>query len=448
MSDPAVLISAEGITKSFPTPDGGTHTVLRGVSVDVHDGEVLALLGRSGSGKSTLLRCIAGLSLPTTGRVTSGGKPVTGPNPKTAMVFQTFALLPWLTVRQNVELGLEAHAMPVSERRGRAARAISLIGLDGFDDAYPRELSGGMRQRVGFARALVTEPDVLLMDEPFSALDVLTAENLRTELIQLLDSEEFVVKAVVVVTHNIEEAVTLADRIAVLDTSSGRIKALFDVEMPRPRERTGSSFQAYVDRVYDILTQRKGSQEADGNTPSGRGDSVDPDGRPLPLATTDGIAGFAAILSGEGDRSIAHLANDLRLEVDDLFPLVDSLDLLRFADVAHGRTHLTPAGQAYAAAPIQEAKRLFRDAALEHVQLLRMVVASLGRSPDHTMRRGFYLDLLRRRHTDKHARQQFDLAIDWGRYAELFEYDDLHDELKLIGRRVRARNANATAQSR
>ncbi|MEI6620622.1 MAG: nitrate/sulfonate/bicarbonate ABC transporter ATP-binding protein, partial [Actinomycetes bacterium] len=351
------------------------------------------------------------------------------------MVFQTFALLPWLTVRQNVELGLQAQGVPPAERTTRAARAIDLIGLDGFDDAYPRELSGGMRQRVGFARALVTEPDVLLMDEPFSALDVLTAENLRNQLIELLASDDFVIKSVVVVTHNIEEAVTLADRVAVLGSDPGRIKASFSIDLPRPRIRTSPEFGAYVDRIYDILTEAPAAATASPASqpeaaPAEREATIDR-GRKLPDASVDGIAGFADIMLGQGDRSISNLAADLSLEVDDIFPLIDSLALLGFAEVIHGRTHLTSAGSTFAAAPIQEAKRLFRAGALEHVQLIRIMASGLASSPTHTMRGAFYLDLVRKHHSERTSQQQIRTAINWGRYAELFEYDKARDLLTL-----------------
>lgn len=423
------LITVDNITKVFPTPEG-QHLVLDGVSIDVHDGEVLALLGKSGSGKSTLLRCIAGLSLPTTGEVEAAGKRVLGPNPSTAMVFQTFALLPWLTVQENIELGLEAQGVSAKERAKRALNAIDVIGLDGFEDAYPRELSGGMRQRVGFARALVTEPDVLLMDEPFSALDVLTAENLRSELTALITSDQFVIKSVVIVTHNIEEAVTLADRIVVLGSNPGRIKASFDVNIPRPRLRTSAQFQSYIDRVYGILTQSPSDEEAALAEPQ---ESQDKHGlgKPLPLASTDGIAGFADIMHAEGDRSIARLADDLKLEVDDIFPLIEALELLQFANVTDGRVVLTEVGERYATAGVQPARELFRNAALENVRVIAMIVAALDRSPRHTVRGGYFLDLLGNHYGTKVSEAQLDAAIDWGRYADLFEYDDNRDELTL-----------------
>ena len=254
-----VIITAESVTKAFTTPDGGALPVLDGVSFTLAEGEIVALLGKSGSGKSTLLRCVAGLIAPSSGSVAYRGTPLTGANPGVSMVFQTFALLPWLTVQQNVELGLEARGVPEAERAERALKAIDTIGLDGFESAYPKELSGGMRQRVGFARAIVTEPDALLMDEPFSALDVLTAENLRGELVKLWEGRGAPVKSILIVTHNIEEAVLLADRVLVLSSNPGRIRAELSVELPRPRDRHAPRFEALVDTIYGILTGREDS---------------------------------------------------------------------------------------------------------------------------------------------------------------------------------------------
>src|SRR5580693_2730424 len=248
------IIEVSHVTKSFLSPDGSPLPVLDDISLDLREGEIVALLGRSGSGKSTLLRCLAGLIAPTSGDVRYRGEMLNGANPGVAMVFQSFALLPWLTVRQNVELGLEALGIELHERRVRAERAIDAIGLDGFESAYPKELSGGMRQRVGFARALVVEPDALLMDEPFSALDVLTAQNLRAELLRLWHQKDFPTKSMLIVTHNIEEAVVLADRIFVLGANPGRIRTEIDCAFPQPRHRHDDSFQALVDQIYTLMT--------------------------------------------------------------------------------------------------------------------------------------------------------------------------------------------------
>jgi NitT/TauT family transport system ATP-binding protein len=390
--------------------------------MEVRAGEIVALLGKSGSGKSTLLRCIAGLMAPSSGAVTYRGRPVAGPNPGTAMVFQTFALLPWLTVLQNVELGLEAQGVAPVERRRRAERAIDLIGLDGFESAYPKELSGGMRQRVGFARALVVEPEVLLMDEPFSALDVLTAENLRGELMELWTSAEFPITAIVLVTHNIEEAVLLADRVVILGSKPGRVRLELPIALPRPRDRNSAPFHALVDRIYAVMTGRAETESP--ATPS----PATPGSQPLPHATVDALSGLAEILDGSGPTSIADTADELGFEVDDLLPLVDALEMLRFAELDDGRVRLTDAGSTFAGADIQASKRIFARAVLEHAPLVRAIANGVERAPDGTLREGFFRDLLRKSFSQSETDRQLEVATDWGRYAEQYTFDADHDE--------------------
>jgi NitT/TauT family transport system ATP-binding protein len=425
-TDVAPLIRVDTITKTFATLDGPL-PVLDGVSLDVHPGEVVALLGKSGSGKSTLLRCIAGLIRPSAGEVRLRGTPVDGPNPGTAMVFQSFALLPWLTVQQNVELGLEAQGVEAAERAQRAVSAIDLIGLDGFESAYPKELSGGMRQRVGFARALVVEPEVLLMDEPFSALDVLTAENLRGELLELWGNSEFPIKAIVIVTHNIEEAVILADRIVVLGSNPGRIKAELAVSLKRPRDRNSSGFAALVEQIYAIMTGRPDPVASGAAAPAKSTlASV-----PLPHATVDGLSGLAEMMQQLGSITMAELADEFDLEVDDLLPLVDALELLGFAAIDDGRIHLTAEGCTFAGADIQASKQIFATQAMAHLPLVRVMLNSLAHVVPHTLGIGFFLQLLRRSFSDAQAQRQLEVAIDWGRYAELYSFDADHHELAL-----------------
>jgi NitT/TauT family transport system ATP-binding protein len=420
-----VLVEAAEVTKTFDTLEGPL-PVLDRVSLQVRAGEIVALLGKSGSGKSTLLRCVAGLIAPSGGTVSYRGRPLTGTNPGVAMVFQTFALLPWLTVQQNVELGLEARGVGEAERTQRALRAIDLIGLDGFESAYPKELSGGMRQRVGFARALVVEPEVLLMDEPFSALDVLTAENLRGELLELWSREEFPIKAILLVTHNIEEAVVLADRIVVMDSNPGRIKAEFSVILDRPRDRTAAEFAGLVDHIYALMTGRSEPAAAPTDETKRTPATV-----PLPHASVDALSGLAEIVAPLAPLGLAGLADQLYLDVDDLLPLVDALELLEFAQVEAGQIRLTPTGQTFAGADIQASKEMFAAAALDRAPLVGAIFNGLQRAADHTLRIGFFRDVLRRSFSDAEADRQLDAALDWGRYAELYSYDADHDELAL-----------------
>ena len=352
------------------------------------------------------------------------------------MVFQSFALLPWLTVRQNVELGLEARAVPPAERHQRAEAAIDRIGLDGFESAYPKELSGGMRQRVGFARALVVEPDALLMDEPFSALDVLTAQNLRTELLRLWEASEFPTKAMLIVTHNIEEAVTLADRIFVLGTNPGRIRREIQVPLPHPRDRLGPSFQELVDEIYELMTgpdQRVAAHLPTSTTEApGTPTESSPISSPLPEASVGGLSGLLEILAAHGGREdLPQLAHMLTFEVDDLVPLVDAAQMLGFATVKSADIELTEEGRNFSQADIDASKHLFADQARHRAPLVRAIVNALEHTADGTISERFFLDILRRGFSEDEARAQLDTAIDWGRYAELFDFDVNTRQLRL-----------------
>jgi NitT/TauT family transport system ATP-binding protein len=428
-----VILEAKDVTKTFTTPDGHALPVLDGVSLTLCEGEIVALLGKSGSGKSTMLRCIAGLIAPSSGAVSYRGTVLNGANPGVAMVFQSFALLPWLTVQQNVELAMQAREVPEGERRDKALRAIDLIGLDGFESAFPKELSGGMRQRVGFARALAVEPDALLMDEPFSALDVLTAANLRGELTRLWEGHDFPVKAVLIVTHNIEEAVQLADRILVLSSNPGRIRAELPVGLPRPRDRHEAGFEQLVDTVYGILTGREeAAEQAVAVAAASGGPAPTPSELPLPEVSAGGLSGLLEILAAKGgEDGLAELADELSFDVDDLLPLVDAAVLLGLAEVHDADLELTEEGREFATADIDASKTLFGKLAAERAPLIKAICKGLHATTDGNLREGFFLDLLRRGFSDEEARRQLDIAIDWGRYGELFEYDSESGQLVL-----------------
>lgn len=411
------LIALRNVSLGFGPP-GDERLVLDGVDLDLRRGEIVALLGRSGSGKSTLLRIVAGLVAPSAGSVRHRGEEVDGANAGTAMVFQSFALMPWLTVQDNVELGLVARGMSPAERRERALRAIDVIGLDGFESAYPRELSGGMRQRVGFARALVLDPEVLLMDEPFSALDVLTADHLRDEIETLWAGPESRGRAACLVTHNIAEAVQLADRIVVLEADPGRIRAEVAVDLPRPRDRRSHAFTALVDAVYGLLTGA--SQEPR--------TAVTPTSDPLPNASVEGIAGLVDIVAANGGRvDLPDIADRLAFDIDDLLPLVDGAAMLGFVTVADADIEITPTGRDFTTADIQDSKQMFAGATRRHAVLVRSVCSTLDASDEGRITSAFFVDLLRRRFGEADARRQVDTAIAWGRYGELFDYDAASD---------------------
>jgi NitT/TauT family transport system ATP-binding protein len=420
-----LILAARGVSKAY---EGARSTilVLDTISLELRSGEFVALLGPSGSGKSTLLRILAGLVPATSGEVLVHGAPLRGTNPQVAMVFQTFALYPWLTVVENVELGLLERGLSPAERRTRAIRAIDLIGLDGFEEAYPKELSGGMRQRVGFARALVVEPEVLFMDEPFSALDVLTAGNLRHELLDLWRQRTITTRAVLLVTHNIEEAVTLADRLLVFAADPGRVR----VEVPGlpldMRQRQSAERARLVDSIYRIMTNPE--EDAAALLPGARSVQEPVRSRAyqaLPPVSIGDLTGFIERLAGLGGREdVYELADELQREADELLPLVEAADVLGFADVQEGDVFLTDLGRQFAEAGVQEEKQLFRRQAIASIELIRQIIAALGKDPDSRVPKDPFLERLERFFSPPEARHQVDIAIDWGRYAELFAFDD------------------------
>jgi NitT/TauT family transport system ATP-binding protein len=336
------------------------------------------------------------------------------------MVFQSFALLPWLTVQQNVEVGLEAQAVRPAERAARAIQAIDMVGLDGFESAYPKELSGGMRQRVGFARAFVVRPKVLFMDEPFSALDVLTAENLRGEIGDLWEAGTFPAASVLLVTHNIEEAVLLADRVIILGANPGRVRGEVQIDLPRPRERSHLHFKELVDYIYTVMT----NPEAAVATPTRVEAARSPYAHPLPHARAGGISGLLEILEASGGKvDLPVLAQRLQMEVDDLLPILDATTLLGFATVAEGDVILTEAGRDFATTTILRSKDLFRQQVLAHAPMIGAIAQALHESKDGDLRADFFLDLIDEHFPAEEAERQFATAVDWGRYAEIFEYD-------------------------
>lgn len=413
------IIALENCRKSFKKASSQDLLVLEDVNFKLQEGEIVALLGKSGSGKSTLLRIIAGLVPPSSGSVSYRGKPVSGPVPGIAMVFQSFALMPWLTVLENVELGLEAQGVPREERRRRAIEAIDTIGLDGFESAFPKELSGGMRQRVGFARALVINPDVLLMDEPFSALDVLTAENLRSDLLELWQEKKTNTNGILLVTHNIEEAATLADRIIIFGSDPGYIRAELQVTMEQPRDPESPEFRALVDKIYTLMTTgpRERARGAQRERQIGLGYRL-PDVEPSELS---GL--IETMKSFEERIDLPELADELMMNIDDLFPILETLEILGFARVSDGDIQLTDLGRQFSEADLQERKPLFAIRLLEKVPLARYIRRVLDEKVGHRVSEERFLSKLEDYLSEKEADRVLRTMIDWGRYAELFAYD-------------------------
>jgi NitT/TauT family transport system ATP-binding protein len=425
MTEP--IIQARQVEKYYAQSRDARIQVIAPTDLAIYPGEIVALLGPSGSGKSTLLRMLSGLSEPSAGSVLWHGKDLGSTEVNVSIVFQSFALFPWLTVLENVEAPLKARGMDAHQRHRRSLKILDTVGLDGFEAAFPKELSGGMRQRVGFARALVVEPEVLFMDEPFSALDVLTADNLRSELLELWHNKTIPTKAIFLVTHNIDEAVLLADRIIVLGRNPGHVRTDFKVSLAQPRDRKTQAFTALVDYIYKVLTKPDVVPTelpvlADGRRVR---DQRQMRYEMLPHARPGGIAGLLELIIDLGGRTdIYKLADELAFEIDELFPIVEAAQLLGFLKVEEGDAAITPEGRAFAESEILKQKELFRKAALDHILLLRQITRALANKSDHSVSEEFFLDMLDEQFSEDECARQLETAINWGRYAELFDWDD------------------------
>ncbi len=424
------LVAVEEVCQSYDKGPSGASVVLDKVNLTLDVGEIVGLLGRSGSGKSTLLRAIAGLLTPTSGRVLFEGAPVSGVSAGVAVVFQSFALFPWLSVLQNVELGLEARGVTPAERRQLALAAIDLIGLDGHESAYPKELSGGMRQRVGLARALVVHPKLLLMDEPFSALDVLTAETLRTDLLDLWSEGRMPIEAILMVTHNIEEAVLMCDRILIFGSNPGRVIGELLVSLPQPRNRLDPAFRAMVDDIYARMTARSG-------TPAPGPDSLFPGtgaAMVLPRVSTNQIAGLVEALAAHpynGKADLPPLAESLGLQSDNLLPVAEVTQLLRLAELERGDIRLTAIGRRFVDAQVDDRKRLFAQQLAAYVPLAAHIRRVLDERPAHRAPARRFRDELEDSMAEADAVRTLRVVTGWGRYAEYFAFDEGADLFSL-----------------
>ncbi|ROM85069.1 nitrate ABC transporter ATP-binding protein [Pseudomonas brassicacearum] len=426
--DKRCLVDVRQLGHVYGTAGSAERLVLDDVCLRLDEGEIVGLLGRSGSGKSTLLRAIAGLITPTAG-VVDFPADAQGDASSVRMVFQSFALFPWLTVLQNVEIGLEALHVAAPERRRRALAAIDLIGLDGFESAFPKELSGGMRQRVGLARALVVAPDVLLMDEPFSALDVLTAETLRTDLLDLWRERRMPIKSILMVTHNIEEAVLMCDRILIFSSNPGRVMTHINVDLSQPRNRSDPAFQALVEHIYVQMAGGGATGSARRDVFAGSGV-----GMVLPSISTNALAGLMEAVQDhpyDGQADLRELAKALRYNASDLFPVAEVLQLMRFANMHDGHITLLPAGHRYADSTVDERKQLFAQHLLRYVPLAGHVRRVLDDRPTRTAPARRFRDQLEDFMSEHDAAHTLDCVTQWGRYAELFAYDEVADQFSL-----------------
>lgn len=422
------LMQLQGVAKSFKSADGAPRLVLENVDFALAEGEIVALLGKSGSGKSTLLRIMAGLIPADAGTAVYRGRNVNGPATGVAMVFQSFALFPWLTVQQNVELGLEAQGVPADDREKRADAMLELIGLAGFGGALPRELSGGMRQRVGIARALVTNPDVLLMDEAFSALDVLTGETLRNDILDLWDSNRIPTKGILIVSHNIEEAVMMADRIIILSSDPGRIRNEVSITLPRPRTADAAVIRSLIDEVYGLMTMRPVHDVAHGTAPVTQPNYRLPD---TDVSRIEAVLELLAESPFNGRADLPKIAEEAELPDEELFPTFEALSLLGLAQVERGDLLLTPLGQRYVEAEVALRQEIFGQQLLLHVPLAARIRQQLELEPTGTSPEEPFIELLEEFLKADEAKRMLEVAVEWGRYGEIYEYDFHTGRLKL-----------------
>lgn len=425
-----MLLEVNHCGQAYPKDSNNELIVLDDVNVSLRSGEIVGLLGRSGSGKSTLLRIIAGLLRPTRGEVLWQGKPVRGPVRGVSMVFQSFALFPWLSVQENVELGLEAQGVPRAVRESRAEDAIDLIGLGGYESAYPKELSGGMRQRVGLARALVTHPDLLLMDEPFSALDVLTAETLRTDLIDLWSERKLPVQSILMVTHNIEEAVLMCDRILVFSSDPGRVAHEMTVPFAHPRNRLAPDFRQMVDDIYAVMTRRKTPAELR-TQPAQAATGFATPLHPIGTNLMSGLLETLAADPYQGKADLPALAAALQYEADELLPLGETLQLLRFADLEEGDIKLTEQGKNFVHADTDARKKLFAESLRAHVPLVAAIRQVIDERWNHRASAVRFRDELEDHMSPERAEETLRTVIAWGRFAELYAYDEEAQQFSL-----------------
>ncbi len=441
--DPAkaeLLIELHRASKSYEGADGGPGvTVLHDVDIEVREGEMLALLGQSGSGKSTILRLMAGLAKPSQGTVLRHGVPISGVNPDVAIVFQSFALYPWLTVEENVAIGTLKRRVEGPEAAEEVQRAIDLIGLSGYENAYPKQLSGGMRQRVGFARALVARPEVLLMDEAFSALDILTAENLRSEVVKLWrDRATAGLKSIFFVTHNIEEAVSMASRILVMSSHPGRITTEIVNPLPYPRDANAASFAAMMDKVRDAITalalpdqpeERPAlagtEHQAAAPAPAQRIESI-------PNASVAQIVGLLEILEASQETiNVFDLSARIAKEFGETIAIVKAAEMLDLVDTPKDDVFMMPTGWYFLAAAAPQRKALFRQAIMR-LRLFQILTARLAEAPEERMAADDVKEMLAAMLPYDAPENLFQTIVAWGRFAEILDYDQDADQVFLI----------------
>jgi len=430
-SPAAPLCELVGVSHTFVLPSGQRLEVLRDVSVAVRPNEVVALLGPSGCGKSTILRILAGLITPTSGEVRAHGAPLRGLTPGVAIVFQGFALFPWMTVQENVRAVLRAARLPEAEAAARSAEAIRMVGLAGFEEAYPRELSGGMKQRVGMARALSLHPEALFMDEPFSQVDALTAEAMRAEILDIWVVRERNPSSILLVSHDIKEVVTMADRIVVLSANPGRVRTVVENPLPRPRDGRSPEVAALVDRLHDLITGHELPDEP--AAPAAAAAAAAPpevqEVEVLPAAGPMEVAGLVEWLDARGGaQDVFRVAAETGREFGHVLTVVKAAELLDLVETPRRLAALTPAGREFAAADPEGRKALWRRQLLD-LRLFAEVRDALEAEPTHRLHRDFVLELFALRLPSEDYERLFQVFVGWARYGDLFAYDEAEETL-------------------
>ena len=416
------LCEARGVGHVFPQPGGRDLRVLEGIDVEVRPGEIVALLGPSGCGKSTLMRILAGLIRPTEGEVLARGVPLVGLDPDVAMVFQSAALYPWMTVAGNIRAVLEARGLPAGEIARRVAAAVTTVGLAGFEDSYPRQLSGGMKQRAGIARALSVEPALLLMDEPFSAVDALTAESLRAEVVDIWLSHRTPLSSILMVSHDIKEVVYMADRVVVLSANPGRIHTVLENRLPRPRDYRAPELLRLVDELHDVITGRE-LPDASGPTPEVEAME------PLPDASASEIKGLLEYLDARGGREdLFRISAETHREFGRVITVVKAAELLDFVDTPKRTVVLEAEGRRFVAAPPAERTAIWRERLLR-LRLFRQLVSALEREPRRRIERDAVLEILAIAMPQEDVERVFGTLVRWAQAGDLFGYDDRSEEL-------------------
>jgi NitT/TauT family transport system ATP-binding protein len=420
---PAPLCELRHVSQEFPQPRGRPLPVLEDVSLDVRPEEVVALVGPSGCGKSTVLRVIAGLTVPTRGEVLYHGRPLRGLNPGVGFVFQGFALFPWMTVAENVRAVLRPRGLARTELEERVASAVQLVGLSGFEEAYPRELSGGMKQRLGIARALSLEPEILLMDEPFSQVDALTAESLRAEVIDIWSARRHRTSSIVIVSHDIHEAAWMADRIVVLAARPGRVRTVVEAPLPRPRDYRSREFLHLVDDLHDVITGHEMPDAPPRALPEGLFE-------PLPHVQPGEVAGLLEYLDARGGREdVFRIAAETRREYGALIRTVTAAELLGFVDTPRRAVVLEPEGLRFVRADPAHRKAIWRER-IVGLQLFRAVRDRIH-AEGGALGRAEVLDLIAAHMPAEDHEAVFATLAGWGRFGDLFAHDRRRHRLSL-----------------